>query len=131
MSDIPPTPPAASTTPSEPAGTTPPPATAAPIDYLGGPPHGDFSWNDFLTFRTMIAVPTVMMLFWVGVVWCLIAGITMMVGHGFAGVCLGFATIIFGPFLVRLQCEFLIVVFRMNETLTDILNTLRGRPPRL
>ena len=92
----------------------------------------DFTWSDFLTFRTMIAVPVIMVLFWVGVVWCLIAGLGMMFsGHGMSGVCVGLATIVFGPFIVRLQCEFLIVVFRINETTTEILHTLRGRPPRV
>ena len=38
------------------------------------------------------------------------------------------SVIIIGPFVVRLYCEFIIVIFRINETLTEILNTLRGRP---
>src|SRR5436190_8508561 len=113
MTDVPPIP------PGEPSSTPPPaPPPPGPIDYLGGAPSGDFSWNDFLTFRTMIAVPTIMVMFWVGVVWCLIAGLTIMfTGGGLRGICTGLATIVFGPFMVRLYCEFLIVVFRINETM--------------
>ena len=56
--------------------------------------------------------------------------LTMMFsGYGASGVCAGLSVIVIGPFVVRLYCEFLIVVFRINETLTEILHTLRGRPP--
>jgi hypothetical protein len=66
-----------------------------------------------------------MVLFWVGVAWCVFAGFYAMFHHAF---CYGVAVVLFGPFLVRIQCEFLIVVFRINETLTEIHNTLKGRP---
>ena len=116
MSQIPPTEP------------TPPPPPQ-PLGYA--PPRaGAFDWADFISFRTMIAVPTIMILFWIGVVWAIVAGIVMMfAGRGAAGVCAGLAMIFIGPFVVRLYCEFLIVIFRINETLTEILHTLRGRPP--
>jgi hypothetical protein len=35
--------------------------------------------------------------------------------------------IIFGPLVVRLYCEILIVFFRINETLTEIKHALEGR----
>jgi hypothetical protein len=89
-----------------------------------------FEWWDFLTFKTMIAIPVVIVLFWAGVVMAIVAGIVeMFSGHGFYGFCTGVATILFGPLIVRIYCEVLIVVFRINETLTEIVNTLRGRPP--
>ncbi len=108
--------------------TTPPPATPPPpIDYGRIPEPFDF--NDFLAFRTMIAIPVIMVLFWVGVILTIIGGfVQMFTVRG--GVCTGLATVILGPFIVRIYCEFLIVVFRINETLTEVLNTLRGRPPQ-
>ena len=119
MSQIPPT---------EPTPSTPP----RPQGILGyaPPPAGQFNWMDFITFRTMLAVPFIMVLFWIGVLWAIIVGIGLMFQlGGAAGVCAGLSTIVLGPFLVRLYCEFLIVIFRINETLTEILHTLRGRPP--
>jgi hypothetical protein len=99
------------------------------LDYGAVP--SDFTWSDFLAFRTMIAIPVIMILFWVGVIFTIIAGIATLFSGGMRGICSGLATIIIGPFIVRLYCEFLIVVFRINETLTEILNTLRGRPPQV
>ena len=99
-----------------------------PLGYAP-PPIGAFNWPDFITFRTMIAVPTIMILFWIGVVASILGGFVTMFRGGMQGVCSGLAIILLGPFFVRLYCEFLIVVFRINETLTEILHTLRGRPP--
>ena len=39
---------------------------------------------------------------------------------------LGLVWIVFGPLVARIYCEILIVVFRMNETLTDIRNVAVG-----
>ncbi len=109
-------------------GTPHPPSPPPPLDYGMFPPRGEFNWSDFFAFKTMIAIPVIMVLFWLGVAWSIIAGIAMMfrVG-GLSGFCTGVAVILFGPFIVRIYCEFLIVVFRINETLTEIHNTLRGR----
>lgn len=123
MSQIPPTGPTPSTPPPP-----PPPPPGQPLNYAP-PSAAAFDWYDFISFRKMLAIPTIMVLFWVGVVWAIIAGIGMMfqIGGG-GGICAGLSVILIGPFVVRLYCEFIIVVFRINETLTEILNTLRGRP---
>jgi len=127
MSDIPPT---SGPTP----GSTPPPegAPRVPLDYSSvlGP---GFNWPDFLAFRQMIAVPVIKILFWIGVVWSVVMGLfyivagTHVFGSFFGGLCIGVSTMVVGPFLVRIYCEFLIVVFRINETLTEIKNELQKR----
>jgi hypothetical protein len=40
---------------------------------------------------------------------------------------IGFFTMLLAPIGVRIYCELLIVIFRMNETLTDIHNELRRK----
>jgi hypothetical protein len=55
-------------------------------------------------------------------------------GGGGAQVLIGVLVLLIGPVYVRITCELMILFFRMNETLTDILGTLKGRssaPPAL
>ena len=110
---------------ASPSNTPPSNYTIPPVDYASLP--GPFNWVDFLTFKTMIAIPVIMVLFWVGVFSAVITGLRTMFHGGLAGFCLGFAIILFGPFIVRIQCEFLIVIFRINETLREIQKDLRNR----
>ena len=86
---------------------------------------------DFFTFRTMITPIIIQILFWIGVAICIIVGIIMIV-QGFDSyrggqvlVLIGFGYILLGPLFVRLYCEFLILFFRMNETLTEIKNKIK------
>jgi len=78
-----------------------------------------------------MVVPLVMqILFWVGVTFCIVIGMFEIVGGAFlnsggTSVLLGFPTLLLGPVFVRLWCEFFIVIFRINETLTDIRNELK------
>lgn len=89
----------------------------------------NFNIMDFLSFRKMITPIIIQIIFWIGVAICVIAGFgTIIAGIGDYGgglaVLGGLATIIFGPIVVRIYCELLILFFRMNETLTDISNKL-------
>ena len=89
----------------------------------------NFNISDFLSFRKMITPIIIQIIFWIGVAFSVIAGLgTIIAGIGDYGgglaVLGGLATIIFGPIVVRIYCELLILFFRMNETLTDISNKL-------
>ena len=95
-----------------------------------GPSGGSFM--DLLMFRRMIAPWVIMVLFWVGVLGSVVGGL-IIIGSGFMsgnvmGVLLGLVGgLIYMPvgiLFVRLYCELMIVIFRMNETLTDIKNVL-------
>ena len=91
--------------------------------------------NDFFSFRTMITPVIIQIVFWLGVVACILTGLSFI----WAGIQLdarygvaGFLILIFGPLVVRIYCELLMILFRINETLTEIKHTLeerRATPP--
>ncbi len=89
--------------------------------------------NDFLSFRTMITPIIIQIVFWIGVALCFIFGLALLVVgstyYGGGGPVWGLLVILFGPVLVRIYCEVFIILFRINETLTEIKHTLeRSRP---
>ncbi|MEW6387579.1 MAG: DUF4282 domain-containing protein [Thermodesulfobacteriota bacterium] len=91
--------------------------------------------KDFWAFRTMVTPVIIQIVFWVGVVVCVIAGLVL-IGSGLTGpyasgfnVFKGLLILILGPLGVRIYCEILIIFFRINETLTEIKHVLeRPRP---
>jgi hypothetical protein len=94
--------------------------------------------RDFLTFRRMITPVIIELLFWVGVVVCVVTGLTMLSGTPLVipGMgetkseandmqkLAGLALLVLGPLVCRVYAEFMILLFRMNDTLTDIKNGL-------
>lgn len=97
----------------------------------GGPAQP--SSGDFWAFRTMITPVLIQVIFWIGVIACVVSGIAIMKSAynsyretwNEAQVAVGIAWIVLGPVVVRIYCEFAIVFFRMNETLTEIRNKLK------
>lgn len=97
--------------------------------------------KDFLTFRKMILPIIIQVLFWLGVVGCIIGGIITMIGGvlvlfqgsgsavaaGLTSIASGLGILLIGPFVVRIYAELLIIFFRINDTLTDIKNALQTR----
>ncbi len=91
--------------------------------------------RDFWAFRTMVTPVIIQIIFWIGTLICLIVGAGMIImgasGHqsGMGSyLWKGVALFIFGPLAVRVNCEILIVFFRINETLTEIKHALERRP---
>jgi hypothetical protein len=85
--------------------------------------------NDFLSFRKMMTPVIIKIIFWIGVGLSVLGGlITMIIGFtqlrygGVAMVFGGLAGMLLGPFIVRIWCELLIVIFQINDSLTDIRN---------
>ena len=76
-------------------------------------------FKDFLTFRRMLTPFLVQIIFGLAVIACIILGVANILHQM---VLQGVVTIIFGPLLIRIVCEYVIVLFRMNNTLTDIKN---------
>jgi uncharacterized membrane protein len=80
--------------------------------------------SDFWSFRRMVAPVVIQVLFAVGCILVIIAGVVLLVvgaKHNHTSQALGgVALILFGPLAVRIYAEAVIVVFRINETLTDI-----------
>lgn len=78
--------------------------------------------KDFLLFRRMLTPLLIALIFWIGSLSCIVAGgAQMIMHHAYA---LGLQLIFVGPLLIRLACELVIVLFRINETLTDIKNKM-------
>ena len=86
--------------------------------------------KDFLEFRTMITPIIIQIIFWLGVAACIVMGLIFIVAgikyDARSGVA-GFAILILGPVVVRIYCEILIVIFRINENLTEIKDNLEER----
>lgn len=80
--------------------------------------------EDFLKFRKFITPVAIQVIFWLGVAVTLIAGI---VAIG-AGKVQGLLMIIFGPIVVRIYCELLMVVFRIYDTLVEVRDKTAGSP---
>ena len=88
--------------------------------------------SDYLSFRKMITPIIIQAIFWIGVALCVIIGIVRIAqgaGAEYGGggmVVSGLLMLILGPRGVRVYCELIIVLFRINETVTDILNKPDG-----
>jgi len=83
--------------------------------------------GDFLAFRKMITPMVVQVIFWLGVLGCVAAGVAILSGNSsLAGVypvspqILGVLVIVVGPLLLRFYCELLIVLFRIFDSLRVI-----------
>ncbi len=113
-------------------------AVRAPVHFKVSTVGASIPFKDFLLFRRMITPLIIQFIFWVGVIVCVIAGF-IMIGSGASGsrydeyygkssgseFLIGILLIFVGPLVIRLFCESLILFFRMNETLTEIKNTIQ------
>lgn len=89
--------------------------------------------KDFLAFRTMLTPILIQIIFWVGAGICIAIGLVYFVSGftaqygGSPNILKGLAILILGPLTVRIYCEILIIIFRINETLTEIKHALEER----
>jgi len=79
--------------------------------------------NEFLNFDKMITPTIIKILFWIGVIVSVIFGLVQIFNGGFF-VIIGLLMIVLGPIFVRIYCEILIILFKMNDNLHDIKNLL-------
>lgn len=101
--------------------------------------------GDFLAFRRMISPMIIQVLFWIGVGGSVIVGLISLgsgavlylrqlgnpndagfISAGTVAMFYGLIVLVFGPLVTRICCELPILLFRMNETLTDVRNGLVG-----
>lgn len=79
------------------------------------------------SFDTMITPVVIKIVFWIGVIGCVIGGIGMFFnGSGIIG---GLLCILLGPVVVRIYCEIIIVIFKIFQALKQIENNLPGNVP--
>jgi hypothetical protein len=88
------------------------------------------SLPDFLTFRRMIVPLIIQVIFWIGTGLSLLTGVLVWIdvttkqGAPLVGLIAFVVCAALGTLLVRIACELLIVVFRINDALTDIKEIL-------
>jgi hypothetical protein len=86
--------------------------------------------KDFLTFRSMLTPILIQAMFWVGTVIAVVVGLGYLTKGAQAQygggplVLWGLLILLFGPLLVRLYCEILIIFFRIHDSLTEIKHVL-------
>ena len=78
--------------------------------------------EDFLTFKKMITPVIIQILFWIMIALVVIYSILTMFQSGFLA---GLVLLVFGPVMVRVWCEILIVIFNMSSFLHDINESLK------
>lgn len=83
--------------------------------------------GDFLAFRKMITPVVVQILFWLGVLGCVVTALAIMSGSSSFAVAspvdpklVGLLVLVVGPLLIRFYCELLIVLFRIYDSLRAI-----------
>ena len=74
--------------------------------------------SDYLAFRKMITPLVIQMVFWISIAITILTGLAAMIQSFFIGLLI----IILGPIALRIYFELIILLFRINETLTDIKN---------
>jgi hypothetical protein len=93
--------------------------------------------KDFLSFKKLVMPTIIQRLFWVGVIFAFVFGIAIMVdarnreGWETAGqIAVGFGVILVFALLTRVFCEVMVVMFRINETLTELRRDMSNLRPQ-
>ncbi|TVR42451.1 MAG: DUF4282 domain-containing protein [Planctomycetota bacterium] len=74
--------------------------------------------KEYLNFNKMITPTFIQILFWLGVVACVIAGLVMIVtGYEAMQKVAGLLTIVIGPLVVRIYAELMLVIFKIHGNL--------------
>lgn len=91
--------------------------------------------GEFLSFNKMLTPTLIKIIFFVGCGISVLAGLGIIIsgmnaydGGGFM-VLLGLIVIVVGPFLTRVYCELLIVLFKMHENLRIVAKQFEGNSP--
>jgi hypothetical protein len=88
--------------------------------------------QDCCGFKKMFTPIVIQILFWIGVVLTTVIGLISIIGglashYGGGGAVLGgLIMLLVGPIIVRVQCELIIVIFRILDVLTDIRDGKSG-----
>ncbi len=77
--------------------------------------------QDLLSFNRMITPVFIHVIYWIGIVAVLLAGFGVVAGGG--GILKGLLEMVVGVIVVRVGCEVLIVLFRINDNLAAIRNS--------
>jgi hypothetical protein len=75
--------------------------------------------RDFLYFEKMLTPKVITFVYWLLIVACVLGGLGTMFTTSFWA---GLGILLFGTLAVRIYCELLMVLFKMNEALQSIRN---------
>ena len=78
--------------------------------------------RDFLTFRTLITPTVIRILFFLGVLVIAIWGLALFLvpGQDASVQLVGLVVFVLGPLVARILLEFIIIIFRIHETMNDL-----------
>lgn len=79
----------------------------------------DNFFSNLVTFDKMITPTIIKIIFWVGSVIAIIAGLGMLFQGG-RFVIIGLLWIVLGPLMVRIYCELIIVVFKIHDNVREM-----------
>jgi hypothetical protein len=74
--------------------------------------------QDLLSFNRMVTPVFIHVIYWIGIVAVILAGLAVVAGGG--GILKGLLATVLGLIVVRVGCEVLIVLFRINDNLAAI-----------
>jgi hypothetical protein len=114
--------------------STPPqqPSTGgAPVSWSTPPPQppgkaGGFDFREFLSFRYLITPPLMTVIYVIGAVLITLASLATLATREGGGVVVGLLIFVFGNLYWRVILEFVMVLFRMNDSLQSIEKRGRG-----
>ena len=83
-----------------------------------------FNTRDLFGFDKMLTPEIIKVIYWIGIVLAVLAGLGTILaglwGKSMMGVVTGLLWLVFGPILVRVYCELLIVIFNIYNVLCEI-----------
>lgn len=80
-----------------------------------------------MQFKKMLTPVIIQILFGLGSILSVLVGLGLLIFGLEEEKLLGFILILLGPIVVRIYCELLIVVFTINDTLTEIHRSLKEK----
>lgn len=91
--------------------------------------NGNF-WKSTFFFDSMVTPKIITFLYWLMLLGVVVGGIYVMFLPYIGGFFKGLGILVFGALYVRISCEILIVIFKINESAHRIAeNTPRGPAP--
>jgi hypothetical protein len=114
--------------PSQPASPPPAPPSPPPVSWAPPPQSGPgaFNFSDFVNFRYLITPGFITVIYVVGAVLITIAALAAAGTSGSGGVLAGLLWFVFGNLWWRIVLEFVMVLFRINDSLASIDRRGRG-----
>ncbi len=80
--------------------------------------------KELLAFRQMVTPMIIQIIFWVGIVFIVLAALGTMTQSFLAGI----GALIIGPLMWRIWCELMIVIFRINDNLAELNAKAKSAP---